>query len=247
MEQEQVFLQKLTELKETARLQGHMLSQEQVDDFLRELSLKDDQAQLLHDYFRKNHIGIGEAPNEEEFLSKEEQSYLDVYLAELEKLPPADDSKKRAVCMAAMAGDGTAKKRLIEIYLPDVVEIAKLYAGQGVYLEDLIGEGNVALALGAELLGALEEPEEVSGTLAKMIMDAMEDYIGENADAKKVNQKVLARVKKVAQQAKELAGELRRKVTVEELTEESGLSEKEIRDAMRISAGGIEDIDDSAG
>lgn len=244
MEQEQVFLQKLTELKETARLQGHMLSQEQVDDFLRELSLKDDQAQLLHDYFRKNHIGIGEAPNEEEFLSKEEQSYLDVYLAELEKLPPADDSQKRAVCMA---GDGTAKKRLIEIYLPDVVEIAKLYAGQGVYLEDLIGEGNVALALGAELLGALEEPEEVSGTLAKMIMDAMEDYIGENADAKKVNQKVLARVKKVAQQAKELAGELRRKVTVEELTEESGLSEKEIRDAMRISAGGIEDIDDSAG
>lgn len=247
MEQEQIFLQRLTELKETARLQGHMLSQEQVDDFLCELSLKDNQAQLLYDYFRKNHIGIGEAPDEEEFLSKEEQSYLDVYLAELEKLPPADDSQKRAVCMAAMAGDSAAKKRLIEIYLPDVVEIAKLYAGQGVYLEDLIGEGNVALALGAELLGALEKPEEVSGTLAKMIMDAMEDYIGENADAKKVNQKVLARVKKVAQQAKELAGELRRKVTVEELTEESGLSEKEIRDAMRISAGGIEDIDDSAG
>lgn len=247
MEQEQIFLQKLTELKETARLQGHMLSKEQADDFICELSLKDDQVQLLYDYFRKNHIGIGEALKEEEFLSREEQSYLDVYLAELDKLPPADDSQKRAVCMSAMAGDGAAKKRLIEIYLPDVVEIAKLYAGQGVYMEDLIGEGNVALALGAELLGALEKPEEVSGTLAKMIMDAMEDYIGENADAKKVSQKVLSRVKKVAQQAKELAGELRRRVTVEELTEESGLSEKEIRDAMRISAGGIEDIDDGAG
>lgn len=246
MEKEQLFLNKLTELKETARLQGHMLSQEQVNSFIQELSLKEDQVLLLKDYFKQNHIGVGEAPKAEEFLSEEEQSYLDIYLSELKELPAADESEKRAVCMAAMAGEGDAKKRLIELYLPDVVEIAKLYAGQGVYLEDLIGEGNVALAFGAELLGALEEPDEIPGMLGKMIMDAMEEYISGHIDRKKINQKVLSRVQKVAGRAKELSEELRRRVTVKELMEESGLSEKEIRDAIRISAGGIGEIEDGA-
>ena len=51
-----------------------------------------------------------------------------------------------------MAGDADAKHRMIEIFLPQVAEIAKLYAGQGVFLEDLIGEGNVALTMAAEML-----------------------------------------------------------------------------------------------
>lgn len=242
MGQEEEFLQKLSDLRETARLQGQILSREQAEAFTQELSLGEDQKRLLYDYLKQNHIGIGEPLRDDEFLSGEELSYLDHYLAELEELSAVSESQKRAVCMAAMAGEADAKKRLLEIMLPDVVEIAKLYAGQGVYLEDLIGEGNVALALGVEMLGALEEPDEVSGMLGKMIMDAMEEFIGLNADENKINQKVLSRVQKVADQAGELAKELRRKVTVQELAQESGLSEKEIRDAVRMSANGIGDI-----
>ncbi len=245
MSGEEQFLKKLEELKNTARLQGHVLSEEQVQDFVKELALSPEKEQLLYDYFRQNHIGIGEKADEEEYLSDDEKSYLELYLEELKTLPVPSDGERRALSMAAMAGEADAKKRLVEAFLPEVVEISKLYAGQGVYLEDLIGEGNVALALGAEMAGALENPDEVPGMLAKMVMDAMEEYIGENLDEKKVNQKVLSRVQKIAEQAKALYGELRRKVTVEELMQESGISEKEIRDAIRISAGGIEEIDDS--
>ena len=244
MSGEEQFLQKLTELKDTARLQGHMLSEEQVKEFVKELSLDAEKEQLLHDYFRQNHIGIGEPVSEEEYLSDGERSYLELYLEELKALPQINDGERRALSMAAMAGETPAKKKLVEAYLPEVVEISKLYAGQGVYLEDLIGEGNVALTLGVEMLGALEQPDEVQGMLGKMIMDAMEEYIAENADEKKINQKVLSRVQKIAEQAKALSGELRRKVTVEELMQESSLNEKEIRDAIRISAGGIEEIDE---
>lgn len=245
MSGEERFLKKLAELKDTARLQGHMLSEEQVREFVEELALDPKKEQFLHDYFKQNHIGIGEPADEEEYLNEEERGYLELYLNELKSLPDVSDGERRALTMAAMAGEAAAKKKLVEAYLPEVVEISKLYAGQGVYLEDLIGEGNVALALGVEMLGALDQPDEVQGMLGKMIMDAMEEYIGENADADKVNQKVLSRVQKTAEQAKALSEELRRKVTVEELVQESGLSEKEIRDAIRISAGGIEEIDDS--
>ena len=49
--------------------------------------------------------------------------------------------------MSVMAGDRAARQQLTESFLREVADIARLYAGQGVPLEDLIGEGNVALAV----------------------------------------------------------------------------------------------------
>ena len=88
------------------------------------------------------------------------------------------------------------------------MEIAKLYSGQGVFLEDLIGEGNVALTIGVTMLGCLEHAKEAEGMLGKMIMDAMEDYINENMAEEDKDKKVLSKVKKVSRKAKELSEEL---------------------------------------
>ena len=124
--------------------------------------------------------------------------------------------------------------------MPQVVDIAKLYSGQGVLLEDLIGEGNVALATGVEMLGCLEDPEEVDGMLGKMIMDAMEDYIAENTEAKKADMQVVDKVNNISDQAKELAESMQRKITVEELAAETGINEEEIREAIKFSGNKIE-------
>jgi len=129
------------------------------------------------------------------------------------------------------------------MYLPKVVEIAKLYAGQGVFVEDLIGEGNVALSMGVTMLGCLEKKEEAEGMLMKMVMDAMEDFISDSMEETQKDNKVLKKVNQVAEKARELSEELRRKVTVEELCTETGLSEKAVRDAMRLSGYTIEDIE----
>ena len=145
--------------------------------------------------------------------------------------------------MAAMSGETQAKKRLIEVMLSDVVDMAKLYTGQGVFIEDLIGEGNVALTLGVEMLGALEEPDEVPGMLAKMAMDAMEELISDEAGNKKADDKLVDKVNKIADAARELATDLGRKVTVEELAVEGKFSKKAIEDAIRLSGQKIEDIE----
>jgi RNA polymerase primary sigma factor len=71
--------------------------------------------------------------------------------------------------------------------------------------------------------------------LAKMIMDAMEEYISENADAEKADQKVADKGNKVMEKAKALSEDLHRKVTVEELASETRRSEKYIREAMPLS------------
>ena len=242
MNQEILFGKTLEQVKKTAKEQGNCVSKEQVEEAFAALSLSAEQLEMVYGYLRQHKIGIGEPVDLEEYLADEEKDYLDAYLEELRALPEVSPGECEAITLSAMAGDADAQKRLTEIYLPQVAEIAKLYAGQGVYLEDLIGEGNVALAAGVTMLGALEHASEAQGMPGKMMMDAMEDYITENAEESKKDKKIVEKVNKVADAARELSEELHRKVTVEEVMEESGISRKAIEDAIRLS-GGIEDLE----
>lgn len=241
--QEVLFAKTLEQVRKQAKEQGNCIEREQVEQAFASLSLSKEQLDLVFDYLEKHKIGIGEPVDPDEYLSEEEVNYLEEYKKELALLEKVSEGEKEAITLSAMAGEAQAQKKLIHIYLPQVVEIAKLYSGQGVFLEDLIGEGNVALTIGVTMLGCLEHAKEAEGMLGKMIMDAMEDYINENMAEEDKDKKVLSKVKKVARKAKELSEELRRKVTVEELSAETGMSENAIREAMQLSGYTIEEIE----
>lgn len=241
--QEILFARTLEQIKKLAKEQGGNIESSQVKEAFSELQLQDEQLEMVFDYLKKNKIGVDTPVDLDDYLSDEETDYLEEYKKELNALRKYTEGEKEAVTLSAMAGEADAQKELICIYLPQVIELSKLYAGQGVYLEDLIGEGNMALATGVTMLGCLEHAKEAEGMLIKMIMDAMEESIAENLEESDKDKKVLDRVNKVAEKAKELAEDLHRKVTVEELAEEAGMSVKTIRDAMRISGYAIEDLE----
>lgn len=243
MDREVRFARTLEEVKQKAKAQNNCLSQAEVEEAFAPLSLSAGQMDMVYQYLKQNRIGIGEPVDYEEYLDAEEKDYLAAYLESLEAFAEVSEGEREAVTLSAMAGDPDAVSRLTEIFLPEVVEIAKLYAGQGVYLEDLIGEGNVALSLGVTMLGALEHASEAQGMLARLIMDAMEDYIAENAEEARKDRKIADKVNKVADAANALYEELRRKVTVEELMTETGFSRKAIEDAIRVSGDKIEAVD----
>ncbi len=242
MERETAFAEILEEVRKTARAQHNFITKEEVEEAFSALSLSAEQMEMVCDYLRQNKIGVDEPVDADAYLDEEERNYLDSYLEALQAIPAVTEGEREAITLSAMAGDADAIKRLTEIMLPEVPQIAKLYTGQGVSLEDLIGEGNVALSLGVTMLGALEHATEAQGMLAKMMMDAMEDCIAANEADEKSDQKIADKVNKVADAANALKEELRRAVTVEELMDESGLSRKTIEDAMRISGGKIESI-----
>ena len=232
--QEILFAKTLEKVKRLAREQCNSIRKEQVEEAFQVLALSKEQLAMVFEYLEKYHITIGEsAAEEEDILSEEEIDYLEEYKKELLELPVFSDGEKDAFTLSAMAGETDAQ----------VLEIAKLYAGQGVFVEDLIGEGNVALSMGVTMLGCLEKKEEAEGMLMKMVMDAMEDFISDSMEETQKDNKVLKKVNQVAEKARELSEELRRKVTVEELCTETGLSEKAVRDAMRLSGYTIEDIE----
>ncbi|MCM1100756.1 MAG: hypothetical protein NC079_02600 [Clostridium sp.] len=241
---ELLFARTLEEVRSLAKEQGNCVSRRQVEEAFAQFELDEDRLKLIYDYLDKHHVGIDRPADPDEYLTEAERDYLQNYLDELSALPEYTPGQVEAYTISAMAGDAGAQGRLAEIYLKDVVEVAKLYAGQGVCTEDLIGEGNAALVAGVGLLGSLESPDEAQGMLGRMMMNAMEDIIAETAKNREADKKAEDRVNKVAKQAGALAEELRRKVTVEELARETGMSESRIREAMRISGFMIGDLTD---
>lgn len=242
MEQELLFVSMLEKVKKIAREQQNCIRREQIREVFAALALEEAQLEQVYDYLQKRGIGVDEPADMEESLTEAEKDYLQEYLETLAQMERVGAGELEAISLSAMAGDVDAQKKLAEQYLPHVADLAKLYAGQGVLLEDLIGEGNVALSVGVQMLGCLEQSSEVQGMLGKMIMDAMEAYISENAQAEQKNRRVEDKVNRVADAAGSLAQDLGRKVTPEELAQETKMPVSAIRDAMRLSGYKIEDL-----
>ncbi len=245
MPTEQEFIKNITELKETGIMQGGYLSEEQIEEVFP--ALTQEQRSLLLDFFKENHIGIGEALPDEELLDGEEESrFLQMYLDDLEEVELIDNDMKRVLIMNALNGDTAAKERLTNCYLRNVVDIAKLYTNQGVGLADLIGEGNVALSLAMAALESIEKPEDCDEMVSRSIMNAMEEAIGQENDQLEALQEMVEIVGKVLEKAKPLSTELRRKISIPELMGEGELTEDMIRDALRFSSDLREYIEDES-
>src|SRR5438067_559928 len=70
---------------------------------------------------------------------------LRLYLREISRIPLLSAAREAHLAELAEQDDRDARNHLIEANLRLVVSIAKKYVGQGLSLEDLIGEGNIGL------------------------------------------------------------------------------------------------------
>ncbi len=235
MNKEEIFKKTIVDLVELGRKQGNCIGNEQIDEMLETLDFDSKQKDLVIGYLKEQKIGIDKELSPEDFMTKEDMDYLSIYLDALKDLREIRGGEKQAIIISAMAGDENASKKIIEMYLPKVVEIAKLYVGEGAFLEDLIGEGNVALTIGSKMLGCLEHSREAEGFLGKMIMDAMELYLeGIESNASEMKQ-IIHKLNEILKQCKELTEAYERKITVEELLTNSNYEREEIIDALSLS------------
>lgn len=246
-DREKAFGEALAKLTREARERGGTTTTARVREVFQEFSLDEKQTADILKYLQESHIGVDEeAPEAETYLSDTEKDYLGEYLESLKSLPEMSEEERRKTYERALAGDREAQSAAAQGLLRTVPDIARLYLQQGVSLEDLIGEGNVALMHASLLLGALEEPDEVEKALTGAVMNAMEACISENLQEDARGQRAVNRVNEVADRARELYEDLRRPVTIEELMNETGWTRDKIVEAVKLSGFAIEEIDTSS-
>jgi RNA polymerase nonessential primary-like sigma factor len=81
---------------------------------------------------------------------EEARSSTSVYLSEIGLTPLLESGDEAALAAQVRAGDGEARRRMIEANLRLVVAVARSYVGRGVSLMDLIAEGNLGLIRAVE-------------------------------------------------------------------------------------------------
>jgi RNA polymerase primary sigma factor len=243
MDEKKLFITQMDKLIKYGRENGNLVTKQDVDTFFKDIPFDDEKKQLIYNFLYDSRIGVDEPFDFDEVLDEDDVDFLQMYIDELEGVKKYTQKEKHELLRRFADGEGLLRDKVIESYLHDIVEMSKLYTGSGVPIEDLIGEGNVALAVILESLDSKCSAKELDGFITEGIMSAMEELLyDDNNEAAKTNTWA-ENANEVLEKAKELYETLQRNVTIEELCKFGDFEEDFIKEVLQIT-GGIEIIDE---
>lgn len=254
------FQQKLKDIQRLAVNNGRKISREVVEDFFAGDGLNETQLQKVYDYLtiqgihtdeekkkaekvsepempKKSSMFSYEAEEAEEEkkpaeLTQEEKEYLEDYLETLNVILPEEEGERERLFELAKAGEAQAKSRLTELYMKEVLEIAKELHDGEVFLGDMVSEGNIGL-IGA--LESLEEAEDISTFLSGEIRNAILLLLEEQTDQKQSDDILVEKVRNLEHKIKEIMDDDDDKYSAEELSAFLDMDLEEIQGILRLT------------
>ena len=236
------FLEKLSGLLALAKGQESRITIEEVKAYFSEDALTEEQMELVFDYLLAQKISvigyvkmdIGEEEKEVEY-TEEEKAYLKEYEMDLQAISQATPEELEELYRQAMDGEEVAKNRLVEVYLKEVVEIAKQMYEPEVFLGDLIQEGNLGLVLGVEMLTSVQTVAQARDIITRQIRQSIQMLLEEQNELNSRDKKMVEKVQALDEAITALAEELGRKVTIDELAIYMGMEIEEIEDILKLT------------
>lgn len=242
MDERKLFTEQMDKLIKYGRENGNYVTKADVDTYFKDIPFDDEKKQLIYNFLYDARIGVDEPFDFDEVLDEEDVDFLQMYIDELQDVKKYTIKEKHDILKRFASGENALKDSVIESYLHDIVEMSKLYTGSGVPIEDLIGEGNVALAVILESLDPRSSAKELDGFITDSIMTAMEELLYDDNNEAAKNNTWAENANEVLDKAKELYETLQRKVSIEELCKYGDFEEDFIKQVLQIT-GGIEIID----
>ena len=251
------FQEKLEQLMELAAKQEKNLNNEQILEVFGLNQLSPQQLQSLYEYLRIQGIriqgadlapmDIGKAldPQEEQeeekkpvILEAEDEQCLKEYEEMLRQFPTEKEGERHGLLMQAMTAPTGVQARLAQLYLKESLQYARALWRQGIYIEDLIQEGNMSLllALGEEI------PEDNAvNWMEKRLLAGMEAWVKEQTEQKYQDECMVEQVRKLEAAIRELSDDEEQKFSVEELAAYLDMDEEEIRAVLSLTSEGHEE------
>lgn len=261
MENQDRFLGLLREMVEIAHAQQDRLTKEEIRKYLDGQELTEKNMQAVYHYLGENRIVVegydfvpepatraaGHMDKKEKMAAGKEtrrEANMRLYHQEVERLS-GDLGKEEAMLLSFLKGDFSLKNVIIEKYLHKVVEFAQRYKKRNVPLDEVIAEGNLGVMAAMQII--MENHEEYIlpgggvdiakffGTLEMETIHAMECYIDGMTDSKDWENTMLAKTNLLHEAVKYMTEEMGRMPTLEELSEYTKISGREIKEISGLS------------
>jgi RNA polymerase primary sigma factor len=217
----------------------------ELSEAVRELELDEDAARALSETLESEGIelkddcgraGVEPTRFRPEELAGTTTDALQLFLNEARRYPLLTKEQEVELAMAVERGDLKAKERLINSNLRLVVANAKRYQGQGLSLLDLIQEGILGLIRAAEKFD-WRRGYKFSTYATFWIRQAMQRGLEQKARTIRIPTDLAQRERRVARAERQLAVELGREPTDDEIVRRAELDPDElerIRGASRV-------------
>jgi RNA polymerase primary sigma factor len=157
---------------------------------------------------------------------------VEKYLSDISKLPLITSQREIELAPKIRQGDENALQELVNANLRFVVSVAKQYQNRGVELLDLINEGNVGLIKAARKFDETRGFKFISFAVW-WIRQSILQHIADNGRIIRLPLNKIGLQNKFLKVHSALEQKLSRQPSDEEVMEEMGLSEKEVRDLVQ--------------
>src|SRR5579859_1694067 len=172
-----------------------------------------------------------EAIQESDLNSLAQSDSLRLYLREISRISLLNASREALLAERAEQGDKEARNQLFEANLRLVVSIAKKYVGQGLSLEDLIGEGNIGL-IKAVTKFDYRKGFRFSTYATWWIKQAITRAILEGTRVVRLPVYIMEEVMRVKRTTRQLYQELGREPTAENIGERLGMTPERVSELL---------------
>lgn len=161
-----------------------------------------------------------------------------LYMQELSRIPLLTVEEEKALAIRSKAGDIPAREKLVESNLRFVVKVAKRYRGQGLPFLDLINEGNLGLIKAADRFDPARKVKFISYAvwwIRQYIRSALCSF----SHPLRLPPKMSSGIYRTRIISAQKVAELDRQPTLEELSAETGISEKHLMSMLQAGGAAV--------
>lgn len=241
MDKKVLFNEALASIVEFAAANANTITMEDVKLHFDSIIEDENQYEFILEYLSSNKINVDgytstqpvSNESEDSLASEEELTFVEMYMAELEAIPPATDEELKFLLEKHVSGDSSADDRIIECHLRLVAELAQNFTGKGVTIGDLIQEGNIGLIVTLSHYNDLSV--DFNEYITSGINTFLEVTINDQVSSDRIGDRLANKLNQLDDVTKDLNEKLGRVPDVDELAEAMSVTREEVEMLLKTS------------